>query len=346
MKIYIDGKDGIGWSIDKDREHLASSIQRLGLTTSEKCYSADIVHNIWWNSLLNYRKFLIRFKKNILVTTSNFVDLDDGDYKLKDTFYKVNNIAKAWIVPSTKQKDIFDKYEIRSCYQPFTINLDLFLPLKEKISKKELLYKYNIPENVVKHKLIIGSFQRDSLGNDLKKPKWQKGPKLLIELLKCLPKEKFILLLAGPRRHFVINQCQKHNIPYFFIGKESIEDDINQNSLEINQMPSLYALLDIYLVTSSSEGGPKAVLEATATKTLIMSTDVGLARDFINDQFIFSNTDEYRKSLFSLIKKLTKDRNYYIEIIKEQYENVLNVIGNKSMDRRLLKIYEDIFNNK
>jgi len=52
MKIYVDGKDGIGWSIDKDRKHLISSIERLGLILTTKYYQADIVHNIWWNSLL------------------------------------------------------------------------------------------------------------------------------------------------------------------------------------------------------------------------------------------------------------------------------------------------------
>jgi hypothetical protein len=346
MKIYIDGKDGIGWSIDKDRQLLISSIKRLELKYTANSYQADIIHNIWWNSLLDYRKFLIRFKKNILVTTSNFVNLDDEDYILKDTFYKVNKIAKAWIVPSTKQKDIFDRHGIHSYYQPFAINLDLFSPLKEKLSRKELLHQYNIPEEVVKNKLVIGSFQRDSLGNNLKKPKWQKDPELLIELLKDLPKDKFILLLAAPRRHFVINQCKKYNIPYFFVGKESIEDDIKQNSLEISQMSGLYALLDIYLVTSLSEGGPKAVLESVATKTFIMSTDVGLARDFIDNELVFSNPTEYKNALFSLIKNYDSYRNIHKAIIEEQYKKVIKIIGNEAMDRRLFEIYQAVLSNK
>jgi glycosyltransferase involved in cell wall biosynthesis len=346
MKIYIDGKDGIGWSIDKDRQLLISSIKRLGLIPTTKYYQADIVHNIWWNSLLEYRKFLIRFKTNILVTTSNFVNLDDENYVLKDTFYKVNEIAKAWIVPSTKQKDIFDRHGVRSYYQPFSIDLNLFSPLKERFSKKELLHQYNIPEDVVKNKLIIGSFQRDSLGSNIKKPKWQKGPELLIELLKDLPKDKFILLLAGPRRHFVISQCKKYNIPYFFVGKESLEDDIKQNSLEISQMSGLYALLDIYLVTSLSEGGPKAVLESVATKTFIMSTDVGLARDFINNEFIFSNPTEYKNALFSFIENNYSYRIFHKTIIEKQYKKVIKVIGNEAMDCRLFEIYQAVLNNK
>jgi len=346
MKIYIDGKDGIGWSIDKDRQLLISSIKRLGLIPTTKYYQADIIHNIWWNSLLEYRKCLIRFKTNILVTTSNFVNLDDENYALRDTFHKVNKIAKAWIVPSTKQKYIFDRHGIRSYYQPFTIDLDLFSPLKEKLSRKELLHQYNIPEYVVKNQLIIGSFQRDSLGSDIKKPKWQKGPELLIELLKDLPKDKFILLLSGPRRHFIISQCKKYNIPYFFVGEESLEDDIKQNSLEISQMSGLYTLLDIYLVTSLSEGGPKAVLESVATKTFIMSTDVGLARDFIDNEFVFSNPTEYKNALFTLVKNYDSYRNLHKAIIEEQYKKVIKIIGNEAMDCRLFEIYKAVLNHK
>jgi len=281
-----------------------------------------------------------------LVTTSNFVNLDDENYILKDTFHKVDKIAKAWIVPSTKQKDIFDKHGIHSYYQPFTIDINLFSPLKERYSKKELLHQFNIPEDVVINKLIIGSFQRDSLGSNLKKPKWQKGPELLIQLLKGLPRDKFILLLAGPRRHFVISQCKKYNIPYFFVGKESLEDDVKQNSLEITQMPKLYALLDIYLVTSSSEGGPKAVLESIASKTFIMSTDVGLSKDFIDNKFVFSDSIEYKNTLFALVKNDDSYRASYKEIIEEQYKKVIKIIGNEAMDCRLFEIYREILNYK
>lgn len=338
-KIYVDGADGIGWSIDKDRQLLISSIKRLGLNQTENYFEADIIHNIWWNSLLSYKKYFLRFKKNILVTTSNYVDLDDDAYELANMFRKTNNIASAWIVPSMKQKAMFDSYRLKSYYFPFTIDLDLFSPVNKRVVKKELLEKYQIPEEVVKNKIIIGSFQRDSLGSDLSKPKWQKNPGLLIELLKDLPASKFILLLAGPRRHYVISECKKNNIPYYFIGEESVEDDVQTNSLAIGKMPDLYALLDIYLVVSSSEGGPKAVLEANATKTLVMSTDVGLARDFIDERFVFSDVHQYKKTLYSVVGNYKSGN--YLDVIEKQYIRVNDVIGESAMDERLIKIYQD-----
>ena len=177
------------------------------------------------------------------------------------------------------------------------MDLTTFKPSKVTTNKNELLNEFSIPEKLFKDKVIIGSFQRDSLGSDLTQPKWQKNPELFINLLKELPKDKFILLLAGPRRHFVINNCKKYNIPYYYIGREIDGDDLDINTLEIDQMPLLYHLTDIYLVTSASEGGPKAVMEAATTKTFILSTDVGLAPDFLNKENIFADTAAFKKRL-------------------------------------------------
>ena len=338
-KIYVDGRDNLGWSIDKDRELLISSIKRLGLSQSESYLGADIVHNIWWNSLLSYKKYFIRYKKNILVTASNYIDLDDEGYVLSDMFQKVDSVASAWIVPSMKQKEVFDRKGIKNYYLPFMIDLNLFSPITKNEGRAEILNRYKIPEAVVDNKVIIGSFQRDSLGSDLSKPKWQKNPALLIELLKDLPKDKFILLLAGPRRHYVISECKKNNIPYYFIGNEQAEDDIHINSLDICQMPDLYALVDIYLVVSSSEGGPKAVLEAGATKTFVMSTDVGLVRDFIDERYVFSNVERYKKTLHSVVERY--DSKDYLSVIEDQYIRVNDLVGRTAIDARLINMYQN-----
>jgi glycosyltransferase involved in cell wall biosynthesis len=47
------------------------------------------------------------------------------------------------------------------------------------------------------------------------------------------------------------------------------------------RLPDYYQCLDLYLVTSREEGGPKSVLEALATGVPLVSTRVGLAADVI-----------------------------------------------------------------
>ena len=124
-KIYIDGKDGLGWSIDKDREHLEKSISRIGCQVTNNFISADIIHNIWWDSLLSRKKYLLRFKKKILVTTSNFVNLHDNKYRLRDRLDEVNKFSTAWIETISKQNKVFDEFNIQTYYLLFTIDIDI-----------------------------------------------------------------------------------------------------------------------------------------------------------------------------------------------------------------------------
>lgn len=341
-KIYIDGKDGLGWSIDKDREHLEKSIKRIGLQVTNNFISADIIHNIWWDNLLVRKKYLLRFKKKILVTTSNFVDLDDNEYWQRDNFEKVNKFCTAWVVPSSKQKKIFDKFDIKNYYLPFTIDIDIFNGLNGNNKREEIINLFNIDKDKIKNKILIGSFQRDSLGSDLGLPKWQKGPDVLIKLLSKLPRDKFILLLAGPRRHYVINECKKYNIDYIYVGTETSNDDLIINSLEINKISKLYSLIDIYLVTSVSEGGPKAVLESAVSRTMVMSTNVGLAADFIDSDYVFDELTNYEERLKYIVDNFYDIKPLLDKVKDNNYRCVINKIGTDEYDARLLDIYNGI----
>jgi glycosyltransferase involved in cell wall biosynthesis len=141
-------------------------------------------------------------------------------------------------------------------------------------------------------RVIIGSFQRDSLGSDLNVPKWQKGADILVRILSGLPRDKFGLLLCGPRRHYVIAQCKKLEIPYWYVGEETSDDDLDRNAIPPGMMPALYGLCDLYLITSRSESGPMAAQEAPLMGVFTASTDVGLARDFLDNRFVFRDPVE------------------------------------------------------
>ena len=53
---------------------------------------------------------------------------------------------------------------------------------------------------------------------------------------------------------------------------------------EINE---LYNCLDLYVVSSRVEGGPRAIVEAGITKTPIISTDVGIASELMSMESIY-----------------------------------------------------------
>ena len=94
MKIYLDGSDNLGWHIDVERENILKSIERSGVFAENSWNRADIIHNLWWNNMLSFKKYFFRFKKNVLVTASNFVNLDDDDYELAEKFEKVKKMEK------------------------------------------------------------------------------------------------------------------------------------------------------------------------------------------------------------------------------------------------------------
>ena len=148
----------------------------------------------------------------------------------------------------------------------------------------------------IEGRFLVGSFQRDSLGADLGRPKWQKDPDLLLDVLDALRSENVLLLLAGPRRHYVLEACRERSIPYLFVGREpepgARDDDIEMNSLPVERIGALWNLIDLYVVPSRAEGGPKALLEAGLTETPIVSTPAGMAPDLLPDSLLFRDAAE------------------------------------------------------
>ena len=57
--------------------------------------------------------------------------------------------------------------------------------------------------------------------------------------------------------------------------------------VDFNTLNELYNCLDLYIVSSRFEGGPRSIVECGFTKTPIISTDVGIASEFLSSKSIF-----------------------------------------------------------
>lgn len=335
VRIFLLGRDKVGWSIDRDREAIFGFLKGSNFEITDNIFKATHILCVWYDFLLGFKYswmfyFKRIFNKRIIVVITN--DITFFPEKLNS----LRDFVDAYIVPSEKLYRFFKGQKLKAYRIPFFVDPNIFKSLS--LTKEEICKKISMKYGTVENKIVIGSFQRDSIGGNLTKPKWQKNPDLLIEILEKLPRKKFTLLLAGPRRHYIINKCMDKNINFVFYGKYSyfknFKDDILVNNLSLETINYLYNLSDIYIVTSRSEGGPKQVLESALTKTIIFSTNVGLAPDILSPELIYNNVEV----LLEKIKTFLKDPESFKEIIEYNYQK-----AKKEMDESKLKeLYKEI----
>jgi glycosyltransferase involved in cell wall biosynthesis len=151
---------------------------------------------------------------------------------------------------------------------PISIDINKFSDIPS-LDKNLLRKKIGIPES----SFVIGSFQKDGSGwNEGFDPKMIKGPDIFINVLKKLKsniKEIFVLLI-GPSRGYIKKELDKINIPY----KHYILDSYDE-------MYKFYKILDLYLITSREEGGPRALFESMICSIPCVTTNVGMAIDLV-----------------------------------------------------------------
>ena len=83
------------------------------------------------------------------------------------------------------------------------------------------------------------------------------------------------VVLGGLRRQYITTQLDKIGIKYHYFEMVDLE--------VINE---LYNCLDLYLVSSRYEGGPRSIFEASILKAPIISTDVGVEVYFRQEIYI------------------------------------------------------------
>lgn len=152
---------------------------------------------------------------------------------------------------------------------PLGVDLSVFQPARpeEKTRVRKLL---GIPEG----SFCIGSFQKDGKGwEEGEEPKLIKGPDLFIDTIAELRHRyrDIFVLLTGPARGYIKKHLSRINVPFVHHRVEHYHD-----------MAMYYGALDLYLITSRCEGGPKALLESWACGVPLAATRVGMVADCVN----------------------------------------------------------------
>ena len=151
---------------------------------------------------------------------------------------------------------------------PIGIDLDAFRPADEasRLASRTLL---GLPTSA----FIVGSFQKDGVGwGEGLEPKLIKGPDVLLDVAERLARRipELHFLLTGPARGYVKAGLDALRIPYRHVVLPDVDD-----------VAQAYSAIDVCLVTSRDEGGPRAVLESMATRVPLVTTRVGQAADLV-----------------------------------------------------------------
>ena len=253
-------------------------------------------------------KFLKKKIIRKIIKNKNKIKIIVSNKNVRDVLIK-NNIDKdiIFLIPISFDNNIFYKIE------------------KNEISK--LRKSYNI-SNKIK---LIGSFQKDGNGwGEGATPKKIKDPDTFIKCLKSIRlKYEIFVILSGPSRGYVINCLKKNKINFLYF-----------KDFKFEEMYKLYNMIDIYLITSLEEGGPRALLESMSCGTPVISTKVGQSNDIIDKTNgflvdkkdynkmanfacdLFENSNLYKKISNNSIKTAMK---YEYSNIKKNWISVLNV---------------------
>jgi glycosyltransferase involved in cell wall biosynthesis len=182
----------------------------------------------------------------------------------------VEPVQKVVVTCRTSERVLLDLGipETKIAKIPLGVDLGRFrIPYREE--KRRARADLGIPEGAV----CLGSFQKDGSGwGEGIEPKMVKGPDIFLEVIANLSKRftDLVVLLTGPARGYVKQGLTKLGVRY-----------IHHFLSDYHDIVRYYHAIDLYIVTSRCEGGPKALLECWATGVPIVSTEVGMAADMI-----------------------------------------------------------------
>ena len=266
MKVYIP-KVKESWIIDRIRKEWYGHSDKI--STNFKFFSNIIWINAPW-AWSKVNKYYLNNK--IVICTIHHIEKDQNSEKFKQEFNELDKFVNYYHVPSLNSLNQLKLLTDKKIFHiPYWVNNSKFFYIDDK---NKLRDKYSIGKN----DWLVGSFQRDTEGSDLKSPKLIKGPDIFIKnIINLYENNKNLkVILTGKRRQYVIENLKKHNIPFTYF--EMV------NAKELNE---LYNILNLYIVSSRIEGGPQAILECAITKTPIISTNVGLAKEILHESSIY-----------------------------------------------------------
>ena len=276
-RLFVVGDDR-GWSIDDDRARLTATARRLGYEVAPAAWARfvrrqAVFHHDHFSALQprwlesSHRLGLSYFHGR--PGTPGYPEFDRAFEALRAHAARIDAVQ----VTHAEMHELVIAAGVaaeRVSRIPIGVDLDRF-PLGGDAERAAARRALGLPESA----FVVGSFAKDGVGLGAgDEPKLVKGPDVLVATLERLRGEvpELFVLLTGPARGFVRRALERLGIPHRHVLLAS-RDELGR----------AYHALDAYVGASRQEGGPKAVLEALAAGTPLVTTRVGQAQELVVD---------------------------------------------------------------
>ena len=276
-RLFVVGDDR-GWSIDDDRARLTATALRLGYQVAPAAWARfsrrqvvfhhshfDALQPRWLRS--SHRLGLSYFHGR--PGTPGYPEFDRAYETLRRHAARVDRVQ----VTHAEMHELVvgAGVEPERVYRiPIGVDIERF-PYGDSDARTAARQALDIPASA----FVVGSFAKDGVGlGEGLEPKPIKGPDILVATLGRVRRDApdLLVLLSGPARGFVRRELERLGVPYRHVRLAGRDE-----------LGSAYHALDVHLVASRQEGGPKAVLEAMATGVPLVTTRVGQAPELATD---------------------------------------------------------------
>jgi glycosyltransferase involved in cell wall biosynthesis len=276
-RLFVVGDD-FGWSIDDDRNRLSATAQRLNYDVAPPTWARfaerqAVFHHDHFGALQprwlesSHRLGLSYFHGR--PGTPGYPEFDRAYETLQRHAQRIDRVQ----VTHAEMHELVvaagvDPQKVHRI--PIGVDLDNF-SLVDQPGRTRARTELGIPESA----FVVGSFVKDGVGlGDGFEPKLVKGPDTLVEVLARLHAEvpNLVVLLTGPARGYVRRELESRGVALRHVLLETRAD-----------LGRAYHALDVTLVASRQEGGPKAVLESLAAGIPLVTTRVGQASELLTD---------------------------------------------------------------
>lgn len=270
--------DKSNWVLDWIAHYLAVNLKnnhRVRVRVVNKAWQVRdrILHFIDRYTLL-YEAINHLHPSNQVILTWYHSDLEDHNPRMQQLIEKLLQASPhvAQIVTSCAiTKTVLETIGIapnQITINPIGVDLKTFTPSNNN-TRSALRASLGIPDQA----FCIGSFQKDGAGwGEGMEPKFVKGPDIFLEVIAEVAKhnKNLLVLLTGPARGYIKAGLQKIGVPFIHHFVKDYRDIVRY-----------YRALDLYLITSRSEGGPVAMMESWGTGVPLVSTNMGMPADWV-----------------------------------------------------------------